>query len=312
MPMTVIAGYLGAGKTTLINRLLAEPHGLKLLIMVNDFGAINIDESLLAARDEDTIALSNGCVCCTMGADLFMAIGDVLDRTPRPDHLIIEASGVSDPARIANVALAEPDLSYAGIVTVVDGQSYGELHDDALIGPQVRKQVAQADLVWVSKEPDAAQLAAIAATTAAPVIAGGSPAALVQLVADSPPKTAAHAPHAEYTSWACDGIFAGDLQDLRQALATRPTGLFRVKGVVLDVNGQRWVVQVVGQQINVTAAKGGAQTGIVGIGLAAHLDKAAVEAWWPADRPPASSSHRRQANDSGVHTASSSAQRGRP
>ncbi len=278
--MTVIAGYLGAGKTTLINRLLAEPHGLRLLVMVNDFGAINVDESLLDSRDEDTIALSNGCVCCTMGADLFMAIGDVLDRRPRPDHLIVEASGISEPARIANVALAEPDLSYAGIVTVVDGQSFAQLHGDARVGPQVRTQVDQADLVWVSKDPDDTQLAAIAKVASAPVVSDGSPTALVHLVADKPPKAAPHAPHATYTSWACNGVFAGDIHDLKQALAARPPGLFRVKGTVLDANGKMWIVQAVGQQIAVTAAGDGAQAGLVGIGLAAHLDKASVEAWW--------------------------------
>ncbi|MEY8840033.1 GTP-binding protein, partial [Cribrihabitans sp. XS_ASV171] len=123
LPLTVVSGYLGAGKTTLINRLLAEDHGLRLLVMVNDFGAINIDAALIAAQGDDTIALTNGCVCCTMGADLFMALGDALDRRPRPDHLVIEASGIADPAAIANAAKAEPELSYAGIVTLVDGEN---------------------------------------------------------------------------------------------------------------------------------------------------------------------------------------------
>ncbi|MFT7136469.1 MAG: G3E family GTPase, partial [Akkermansiaceae bacterium] len=72
LPLTVISGYLGAGKTTLINRLLAEDHGLKLMVMVNDFGAINIDAELIAEAGEDTMTLTNGCVCCTMGNDLFM------------------------------------------------------------------------------------------------------------------------------------------------------------------------------------------------------------------------------------------------
>ena len=114
LPLTVVSGYLGAGKTSLINRLLSEEHGLRLLVMVNDFGAINIDADLLAEAGEDTMTLTNGCVCCTMGADLYMAIGDVLDRDTRPDHLVIEASGIADPARIAQVAMAQPDLVYGG------------------------------------------------------------------------------------------------------------------------------------------------------------------------------------------------------
>ena len=106
LPMSVISGYLGAGKTTFINQLLAGDHGLSLMVLVNDFGAVNIDAALLASKDDDTIALTNGCVCCTMGSDLYLALGDALDRRPRPDHLIVEASGVADPARIANAAQA--------------------------------------------------------------------------------------------------------------------------------------------------------------------------------------------------------------
>ncbi|MDP5350234.1 MAG: GTP-binding protein, partial [Paracoccaceae bacterium] len=127
LPLTVIGGYLGAGKTTLINRLLREDHGQRVLVMVNDFGAINIDADLLVSADGDTMTLTNGCVCCTMGADLFMAMGDALDRRPRPDHLVIEASGIADPARIATAARAEPDMAYGGIAVVVDAMHWGAL-----------------------------------------------------------------------------------------------------------------------------------------------------------------------------------------
>jgi G3E family GTPase len=124
---------------------------MRLLVMVNDFGAINIDAALLASQTDDTLTLSNGCVCCTMGADLFMAVGDVLDRAERPDHLVIEASGIADPARIAQVAQAEPELTYGGIVTVVDAQGYPALVEDPQIGPQVAGQVRVADLICLSK-----------------------------------------------------------------------------------------------------------------------------------------------------------------
>ncbi len=286
--MTVIAGYLGAGKTTLINRILAEPHGLRLLVMVNDFGAINIDERILMSRDEDTIALTNGCVCCTMGADLFMAVGDVLDRQPRPDHLIVEASGVSDPARIANVASAEPDLRYAGIVTVVDGRSFDDLCQDPLIGPQVSSQVAKADLVWASKEPDEAQLARLRAFASAPVMADTTPAALLQLVATQPPSLTSHSDtgHADHVSWSCDGRFRGSIEDLRAALRARPNGAFRMKGIVQDQAAQSWRVQVVGQNVDVMRYSGEAPPGLVAIGLRSQLRTETLDQWWArfADR----------------------------
>ena len=91
LPLTVIGGYLGAGKTTLINRVLAGDHGLRLMVMVNDFGAINIDAELLASATEDRMELTNGCVCCTMGADLFLAIGSSLSVQPAAGFPLIAA-----------------------------------------------------------------------------------------------------------------------------------------------------------------------------------------------------------------------------
>ncbi|NBR90236.1 MAG: GTP-binding protein, partial [Rhodobacteraceae bacterium] len=151
LPLTVLGGYLGAGKTTLLNRLLAEDHGQRIMVMVNDFGAINIDASLITAADGDTLTLSNGCVCCTMGSDLFMAMGDALDRRPRPDHLVIEASGVADPAKIADAARTEPEMSYGGIAVVVDAENWPALADDPLIGAQLQDQVRVADMLLISK-----------------------------------------------------------------------------------------------------------------------------------------------------------------
>jgi len=98
LPLTVIGGFLGAGKTTLLNRWLRNAGGQRLAVLVNDFGALNIDAELIAANTGETIALSNGCVCCQIGDDLSGALIRVLESAERFDAVVIEASGVSDPA----------------------------------------------------------------------------------------------------------------------------------------------------------------------------------------------------------------------
>ena len=108
LPVTLVSGYLGAGKTTLINHLLRHANGRRLMVMVNDFGELPIDTDLIESRLGNTITLANGCICCSIGTDLAGAFIDLLNLDPMPDHLLIEASGVAEPHRIANIARAEP------------------------------------------------------------------------------------------------------------------------------------------------------------------------------------------------------------
>lgn len=285
LPLTVIGGYLGAGKTTLVNRLLSESHGLRLMVMVNDFGAINIDASLIESADGDTISLTNGCVCCTMGADLFMALGDVLDRTPRPDHLVIEASGVADPAKIAMAARAEPDMAYGGIAVVVDALNWPALADDAMIGAQMQGQVAVADLLLISKTDGqmpaglAARLAALSSapqfdlaetSSVAPLLLGG----MTPGTAQAPTR-----PHPGYTGWSHDGTEAMDRRALEAALAAAPNGLYRIKGKVLTPDGGAHEVHVVGRTVDIKPARTD-RTQLVAIGLQSEITREEIAAWW--------------------------------
>lgn len=151
LPLTIVSGYLGAGKTTLINHLLRHTDGRRLIVLVNDFGELPIDADLIESQDGDTLNLANGCACCSMGGDLFNALVNVLDRTPRPHHLLIEASGVADPVRIANIALAEPDLILDGTLCLVDAENIGEYIKDDQIGETVSHQLASSDLILVNK-----------------------------------------------------------------------------------------------------------------------------------------------------------------
>ena len=110
----MIGGYLGAGKTTLVNRLLSDSGGRRLAVLVNDFGAINVDAGLVSSRSGETISLTNGCVCCSMGGELLFELAGLRDRDDPPEHVIIEASGVGDPAAIAMYGAAGLALRYDG------------------------------------------------------------------------------------------------------------------------------------------------------------------------------------------------------
>ena len=151
IPLTVIGGFLGAGKTSLLVHWLQQAQGQRIAVLVNDFGAINIDAELLSESNSDTIALSNGCVCCQIGGDLSQALLQVLD-TPQPfDAIVIEASGVSDPWPIAQIALADKRLSLHGVLVVVDAAAVRTHAADPLLQDSLLRQLRAADLLVLNK-----------------------------------------------------------------------------------------------------------------------------------------------------------------
>ncbi len=106
-PVTIITGFLGAGKTTLLNRILNGEHGLRVAVLVNDFGAINIDADLVVGVEDDVVSLANGCVCCSIRDDLIETIEMVLTRPESPEYILLESSGIADPSSIA-VTFTDP------------------------------------------------------------------------------------------------------------------------------------------------------------------------------------------------------------
>lgn len=151
LPMTVVSGYLGAGKTTLVNSILSGDHNLRIAVLVNDFGEIAIDETLIGARSDDVIALANGCMCCQIGGDLYDAIDRILRMRERFDHLLIETSGVADPAKVAQIAVAEPDLELSQTVVLVDAVNFTDILADPRLNDTLLRQVRSADLILLTK-----------------------------------------------------------------------------------------------------------------------------------------------------------------
>jgi len=286
LPLSVIGGYLGAGKTTLINRLLADDHGLRLTILVNDFGAINIDAALLQSVSEDTIELTNGCVCCTLSGDLFYAVGDILERPVKPDHILIEASGIADPSKIASVALTEKDLRYSGIVTVVDGLNFAQQMADSRISPQLSAQVQCADMIAISKtdQHDMELIRTLKDTGVTSWLKADDIGALSRFLFEPelPRELAAsrQTTHPRYVSWSSNSPAPLAELELRSLLASTPPGILRLKAILPDVAGGYFEVHVVGAVRDITRRSDVPTLGVIAIGLENVLSVQAVEEWW--------------------------------
>ena len=150
-PFTVIGGFLGAGKTTLLNRVLAGARGPRYAVLVNDFGALAIDEALIAAHDGQTIALANGCICCSMSDGFITAMLTLMQAPERFDHVLIEASGVSEPDRIMDFARLDPLLSPDAILVLVDAETLTARMSDPKVGEVVATQIRTADILVLNK-----------------------------------------------------------------------------------------------------------------------------------------------------------------
>jgi G3E family GTPase len=147
-PVTVLTGYLGAGKTTLLNRILTEDHGKRYAVIVNEFGDVGIDNDLVVDADEEVFEMNNGCICCTVRGDLIRIIEGLMRRRNRFDAILVETTGLADPAPVAQTFFVDEDVQSKtkldAIVTVVDARHLlGEI-DKA---HEAQEQLAFADIV---------------------------------------------------------------------------------------------------------------------------------------------------------------------
>ena len=151
MPVSIITGFLGSGKTTLLNQILQNKQDLKVAVLVNEFGDINIDSQLLISVDEAMMELSNGCICCTINDGLVDAVYRVLEREDRIDYLVIETTGVADPLPIILTFLGTElrDLTNLdSIITVVDAEAFDEEHFQS---EAALRQITYGDIILLNK-----------------------------------------------------------------------------------------------------------------------------------------------------------------
>ncbi|MBL8379619.1 MAG: GTP-binding protein [Burkholderiales bacterium] len=175
VPVTVLTGFLGAGKTTLVNHILTEKHGRRIAVIENEFGEISIDTDLIVASEEEIFTLTNGCICCFADVrnDLIEVIGKLMARRDEFDHIVIETSGLADPNPVAATFYANPEIarqaSLDAIVTVIDARHIGaHIHDPLLDGSpnQAVDQIIAADRILLNKvdlAQDEDELAAVEA-----------------------------------------------------------------------------------------------------------------------------------------------------
>jgi G3E family GTPase len=257
--LTVLGGFLGAGKTTVLNHLLQAPHGLRLMVLVNDFGAVNIDASLIQSISGDgVISLRNGCVCCSMGGELMNALMAIEKQAHHLDGLIIEGSGVSDPKKIAQIGALGQGFALQSITTVVDAVAVLEQCDDRYTGDMVKTQIAAAHIILLNKIDlvDSARRKQVLTwlhetAPGIPVFTGSNGQYDWTLLLSSAPQQAWQAPTAStgtglfagqqakapasqsFESYCFDSIDAFDEQRLLAVFRQMPASLLRAKGVVL-------------------------------------------------------------------------------
>ena len=312
VPLGILTGFLGAGKTTLLNRILNGEHGLRIAVLVNDFGSINIDADLVIGVEDEVISLANGCVCCTIRDDLVEAVERVLETTEGLQYVMLEASGVADPLSLAttfNMPTLKNRIRLDGITCVIDcEQLFSDWEYEGLRRLKLL-QIGCADLVilnkvdvagpeevarirqWIDNEINRVRVVeAVQCDVPLEILLSAGRLDLLRIEGMRSADAAAchvegcadesHDHTHNFETWSYESELAVDVDALREMVKRQlPASVYRCKGIIFSGEDadRRVVLQVVGRRVEIEPEeKWGTRprkTRIVAIGERGHLDR---------------------------------------